>query len=210
MICNSSCTQALSQQGLSKLMTWLLVLVNNVRFLLKISSSSSSTVSWFIQHKIKRLRYRLTQQKENASKLWAKEATWKKGDVQCKVKGGTNAVCCKENLEVYLFSDVLQPRHVIMWTIREMCRSHYGLKVATPSWILLAWAICWSTITVFPVRPGSGRTVLPSSRPHSPQRLSNSLSRSGTLSHKLFRERPVSGLIHAAERINSTPSTSGS
>jgi hypothetical protein len=137
----------------------------------------------------------------------------KKGDILCKVKGGTSAVCWTDKREIYLFTNMHEPPisgHYVDEEVnasKPLCIESYKRKMG-----FVDMSDIWRTATAFPERHGNGQkklffhlvdlTVLKAFIIHS--------SCGGTLSHKVFRERLVSGFTHAAQDINTSPTTSDS
>jgi hypothetical protein len=120
----------------------------------------------------------------------------KKGDLLCKVKGGTGTVCRKDKWELYLLTNMHQPPTSGQYVGTE---GNASKPLGIESYNSSMGFVDMSDMMVN--RYGISRNT---SRPHSPQHLFNSL-----LSHKVFREQLVSSCNHAAQNINPTPSTSG-
>lgn len=123
----------------------------------------------------------------------------KKGDLLCKMEKRHQCSL----LEIQMGSvpsrrhPPVPPHRLIMWTVREMPQNHYALKVATATWVLLTWAMWLYFLEYLEMKKKIlffhlvDLSVLGAFIIH--------CWYGGTLNRKLFRERLVSGFIHAAQ-----------
>jgi hypothetical protein len=129
------------------------------------------------------------------------------------VKGGTSVVCWTDKREIYLFTNMHE--HPISGhyvdeegnASKPLCIESYKRKMGfvdmsdmmANSYSISRKAWKWTKKLFFHL---VDLTVLKAFIIHS--------SCGGTLSHKVFRERLVSGFTHAAQDINTSPTTSDS
>jgi hypothetical protein len=135
----------------------------------------------------------------------------KKGDIICKVKGGTSAVCWKDKREVYLLTNMHNPPASGHFVDEEgnaskpVCIESYNKimgfvdlsDMMANSYSISRKMWKWPKKLFFHLLD---LTILNALIIHK--------SCGGKLTHKLFREQLVGGLIHIAQHVNPHPSTS--